>query len=52
MPDRAAGFSALLYGVLDPLELFTRGLGQVGPEAIPALTTMFPRRLPYLFADF
>jgi predicted N-acetyltransferase YhbS len=44
----AAGFSALLYGVLDPMEVFTRGLG----EFSPALATLFPRRMPYLFADF
>lgn len=48
----AAGFSALLYGVLDPVEVFTRGLGAVTPAAIPGLTTMFPRRVPYLWADF
>ncbi|GIM94215.1 GNAT family N-acetyltransferase [Paractinoplanes toevensis] len=48
----AAGFSALAYGVLDPVEVFTRGLGEVSPDAIPALTAMFPRQMPYLFADF
>ncbi|MEU4243773.1 GNAT family N-acetyltransferase [Actinoplanes sp. NPDC026619] len=48
----AAGFSALLYGVLDPVEVFTRGLGEFSPEAIPTLTEMFPRQMPYLFADF
>lgn len=48
----AAGFSALLYGVLDPIEVVTRGLGQIPAEAIPALTSMFPRQMPYLFADF
>jgi predicted acetyltransferase len=44
----AAGFSALLYGVLDPMEVFTRGLG----EFTPALAQMFPRHMPYIFADF
>ncbi|GAA4591124.1 hypothetical protein GCM10023107_18740 [Actinoplanes octamycinicus] len=44
----AAGFSALVYGVLDATEVFTRGLG----ELEPALDTLFPRRIPYLFADF
>ena len=44
----AAGFSALLYGVLDPVEVFTRGLG----ESAPGLDTLFPRRVPYIFADF
>ncbi|GIF18208.1 putative acetyltransferase [Actinoplanes tereljensis] len=48
----AAGFSALVYGVLDPVEVFTRGLGEVSPEAIPTLSAMFPREMPYLFADF
>jgi predicted acetyltransferase len=48
----AAGFSALVYGVLDPVEVLTRGLGEVSPEAIPPLTALFPRRMPYLFADF
>jgi predicted acetyltransferase len=48
----AAGFSALLYGVLDPTEVFTRGLGEISPAAAPILATMFPRELPYLFADF
>jgi N-acetylglutamate synthase-like GNAT family acetyltransferase len=46
------GFSALLYGVLDPVEVFTRGLGEVPSEAVPTLATMFPRQMPYLFADF
>lgn len=46
------GFSALLYGVLDPVEVFTRGLGQVSAEAIGPLASLFPRRMPYLFSDF
>jgi predicted acetyltransferase len=48
----AAGFSALVYGVLDPVEVVTRGLGEISAEAITMLATMFPRELPYLFADF
>jgi predicted N-acetyltransferase YhbS len=48
----AGGFSALLYGVLDPVEVFTRGLGQLTPAAIAPLTSLFPRQMPYLFADF
>jgi len=28
----AGGFSALHYGVLDPVAVFTRGLGTVSPE--------------------
>jgi predicted acetyltransferase len=47
-----AGFSALLYGVLDPIEVFTRGLGELSPAAVTPLTTLFPRQMPYLFADF
>ena len=47
-----AGFSALLYGVLDPVEVVTRGLGELSPEAVVALGSLFPRRMPYLFADF
>jgi predicted acetyltransferase len=46
------GFSALLYGVLDPVEVFTRGLGQVSPEAVAPLAALFPRQMPYLFSDF
>jgi len=46
------GFSALLYGVLDPVEVFTRGLGAVSPESIEPLASLFPRRMPYLFSDF
>jgi predicted N-acetyltransferase YhbS len=46
------GFSALLYGVLDPVEVVTRGLGEVWPEAVATLTAMFPREMPYLVADF
>jgi predicted acetyltransferase len=48
----AAGFSALLYGVLDPFELHARGLGEVSPAAAEVLAAMFPREMPYLFADF
>ena len=44
----AAGFSALLYGVLDPMEVYTRGLGDFHPP----LATLFPRHRPYIFADF
>ena len=47
-----AGISALAYGVLDPIEVVTRGLGQVEPAAVGPLNALFPRRMPYLFADF
>jgi predicted acetyltransferase len=46
------GLSALLYGVLDPVEVFTRGLGELSPEAIGPLTSLFPRQMPYIFSDF
>lgn len=46
------GFSGLLYGVLDPIEVVTRGLGEVTPTAIGPLAAMFPRRMPYIVADF
>ncbi|TDC82026.1 GNAT family N-acetyltransferase [Micromonospora sp. KC606] len=48
----AAGLSALAFGVLDPAEVDVRGLGQVGPEAATELRRLFPRELPYLFAEF
>ncbi len=47
-----AGFAGLLYGVLDPVEVVIRGLGDVPAAAVPALTTLFPRQMPYLYADF
>ncbi|MBU2662544.1 GNAT family N-acetyltransferase [Actinoplanes bogorensis] len=46
------GFSGLLYGVLDPIEVMTRGLGQVDAAAVGALGRMFPREMPYICADF
>lgn len=46
-----AGISALAYGVLDPVEVVVRGLGRVGAAAGP-LGELFPKRMPYLFADF
>jgi hypothetical protein len=48
----AAGLSALAYGVLDPAEVTIRGLGEVPPDAAAELRQLFPRELPYLFADF
>ncbi|MEH1164615.1 GNAT family N-acetyltransferase [Micromonospora sp. CPCC 205539] len=48
----AAGLSALAYGVLDPAELPLRGLGEVPVDAAAELRSIFPRRVPYLFADF
>lgn len=46
------GFSGLLYGVLDPVEVVTRGLGRVEAGAIEPLTSLFPRQMPYICADF
>ncbi|MGC4886228.1 GNAT family N-acetyltransferase [Micromonospora sp. DT227] len=48
----AAGLSALAYGVLDPTEVVVRGLGEVPVDAAVELRRLFPRELPYLFADF
>ncbi|MFI6759677.1 enhanced intracellular survival protein Eis [Micromonospora sp. NPDC050417] len=48
----AAGISALVYGVLDPEELPLRGLGEVSAAAAAQLRSLFPRTVPYLFADF
>ncbi|RKN24117.1 GNAT family N-acetyltransferase [Micromonospora musae] len=48
----AAGLSALAYGVLDPIEVQLRGLGQVPADAAAELRRIFPRQVPYLFADF
>lgn len=47
-----AGLSGLVYGVLDPVEVMTRGLGEVDAEAIDPLRSLFPQAMPYLFADF
>jgi predicted N-acetyltransferase YhbS len=48
----AAGLSGLLYGVLDPVDVVSRGLGEVESAALGPLRTLFPREMPYLFADF
>ncbi|GAB3156310.1 hypothetical protein GCM10027290_54010 [Micromonospora sonneratiae] len=48
----AAGVSGLVYGVLDPAELAVRGFGVVDRAAGAQLRALFPRQLPYLFADF
>ncbi|MEV4344592.1 GNAT family N-acetyltransferase [Actinoplanes sp. NPDC049596] len=46
------GFSGLLYGVLDPVEVVTRGLGRVDAAAVGPLSGLFPRQMPYICADF
>ncbi|BCY14224.1 enhanced intracellular survival protein Eis [Actinoplanes sp. L3-i22] len=48
----AGGFSALAYGALDPVEVVTRGLGDLDGGAVDRLGALFPRRTPYLFAEF
>jgi predicted acetyltransferase len=48
----AAGLSGLLYGVLDPVDVVSRGLGKVEAGAIGPLRTLFPREMPYIYADF
>lgn len=48
----AAGFSALVYGVLDPVEVVVRGLGTIPGSAVEPLRTLFPRRMPYLTLGF
>lgn len=48
----AAGLSALMYGVLDGDEVVVRGLGEMPRDAAARLSTLFPRRIPHLFAQF
>jgi predicted acetyltransferase len=47
-----AGVSALVYGVLDPVEVALRGFGAVTDAAATALRGIFPQRTPHLFASF
>jgi predicted acetyltransferase len=47
-----AGLSGLVYGVLDPVDVMTRGFGRIEASAIAPLRSLFPREMPYLFADF
>ena len=46
-----AGLSALAYGVLDPVEVVLRGFGRIEEDGLASLGALFPRQLPYLFAD-
>ena len=48
----AAGLSGLVYGVLDPVDVVTRGLGAVDADAVEPLRALFPREMPFMFADF
>jgi predicted N-acetyltransferase YhbS len=47
-----AGISGLVYGVLDPVDVITRGFGEIDTQAFAPLRALFPREMPYLFADF
>jgi hypothetical protein len=46
------GLAALVYGVLDPVDLSLRGYGEVSNEAAVTLRTLFPPATPYLFEGF
>ncbi len=48
----AAGFSGLVYGVLDPVDVVIRGLGRIPGDAATELRGLFPRCTPYLRAEF
>jgi predicted acetyltransferase len=48
----AAGLAGLVYGVLDPIDVVTRGLGVIDAPAVEPLRALFPRTLPYVFASF
>ncbi len=48
----APGLSGLVYGVLEPEDVVTRGLGTVPAPAAGALRSLFPRHIPYLTAGF
>ncbi|MEU6020330.1 GNAT family N-acetyltransferase [Micromonospora sp. NPDC047134] len=45
----AAGFSGLVYGVLDPVEVLARGFGTFSDEAVTQLRALFPRAVPCVF---
>jgi predicted acetyltransferase len=45
----AAGLSALAYGVLDPLDVVARGLGDIPDDTAAELRTLLPRRIPQTF---
>jgi hypothetical protein len=40
------------YGVLDPIDVLALGFGHVDAEGVEPLRALFPRELPYMFADF
>jgi hypothetical protein len=44
-----AGLSGLAYGVLDPVDVVARGLGEVPDGAAAELRALLPRRTPHAF---
>jgi hypothetical protein len=48
----AAGFSGLVYGVLDPSDVDIRGFGHVPADSAAELASLFPRRAPHFFARY
>lgn len=48
----SAGFSGLVYGVLDPSDVDLRGFGHVPADSVAQLASLFPRRTPYFFARY
>ena len=46
------GLSALIYGTHDPEVFPYRGWSDATPEVCATLRRMFPRRLPFLYADY
>ena len=44
-----AGLSGLAYGVLDPVDVVARGLGEVSEGAAVELRALLPRRTPHAF---
>lgn len=46
------GLAALVYGVLDPIEIRLRGYGTLDAGTAQALRTLFPPAVPYLYASF
>jgi predicted N-acetyltransferase YhbS len=45
----AAGLSGLAYGVLDPLDVVARGLGQISDDAAAELRVLLPHCTPHAF---
>ena len=45
----AAGLAGLAYGVLDPVDVVARGLGEVSEGAAVELRALLPRRTPHAF---